>query len=57
MKKATLGKRRKYWIKSKTTPGLVYEVERHRDGKRTCSCKGYRYRQDCKHVQRAGDWQ
>lgn len=58
MKKATKGKRRTYWIKSTdpATPGLVYEVERHRDGLITCSCKGFRYRRECKHVKRAAEW-
>lgn len=38
-------------VESQTTPGTYYELFRHDDGW-TCTCPGFQYRHDCKHVQR-----
>ena len=37
---------------SDTTPGVVYTQKRNAAGVWSCDCRGYQYREDCKHVRR-----
>jgi SWIM zinc finger len=45
----TLEAGKRYAVPSSQNNGAAYEVIR-RDGYITCTCKGYEYRQTCKHV-------
>jgi SWIM zinc finger len=41
---------------SESSPGTYHELFRKADGAWTCTCPGFRYRLDCKHVQRRLDY-
>ena len=44
------------YMKSESNPGVKYRVERARTGKCFCTCKGFMYRQTCRHVEKAKLW-
>jgi len=37
-------------VTSSTRPGVVYQITRAPEGGLACTCKGYTFRRDCKHV-------
>lgn len=41
------------WVPSDTVDGKYYMVSGFEDGTVTCSCKGFKFRQSCKHVDKA----
>lgn len=40
------------YVQSDSDPNISYVVTRFKDGTKTCDCKGFEYRNDCKHIHR-----